>query len=246
MFRSLDFLYVPTDDVDDTARRYVEALGATLVWKVRAFGTVVACLQVSGDGPAVLLSGHLEGTTPILVYRVDDYATAVERLREPLQVAHAAVRLSPMFLEASEVTSAARSFAAKFTDILHRRRVLFGPDPFAGLTVPREAARIRLEQELLNLVLRLRAAYALRSLREEQLALLVADAAGPLRSCAFTLLELEGRAASSPREDGVRAALQSISRARETRALPPGVAGPTLFAMIELAQAMRGRVERLS
>jgi hypothetical protein len=32
-------------------------------------------------GPAILLSGHLQGTSPILVYRVDDYAAAVARLR---------------------------------------------------------------------------------------------------------------------------------------------------------------------
>lgn len=81
MFESLDFVYVPTEDVDGAARGYVEDLGATLVWKVRAMGTVVACLRVSETGPAVLLSGHLEGTTPVLVYRVADYGQAVERLR---------------------------------------------------------------------------------------------------------------------------------------------------------------------
>ena len=81
VFRSLDFLYVPTDDVDDSAGRFVEALGATLVWKVRAMGTVVACLRVSDAGPTVLLSGHLEGTAPILIYRVDDYTEAVAALR---------------------------------------------------------------------------------------------------------------------------------------------------------------------
>jgi catechol 2,3-dioxygenase-like lactoylglutathione lyase family enzyme len=81
VFRSLDFVYVPTGDVDESARRYVDELGAELVWKVHGMGTVVACLRVSDAGPAILLSGHLEGTTPILVYRVDDYETAVVALR---------------------------------------------------------------------------------------------------------------------------------------------------------------------
>jgi hypothetical protein len=36
---------------------------------------------VSAEGPAILLSGHLEGTVPILIYRVTDYASALERLR---------------------------------------------------------------------------------------------------------------------------------------------------------------------
>jgi hypothetical protein len=81
LFRSLDFVYVPTEDVDESARRYVDQLGAVLVWKVRGMGTVVACLRVAAEGPAILLSGHLEGTTPILVYRVDDYAASVAALR---------------------------------------------------------------------------------------------------------------------------------------------------------------------
>jgi hypothetical protein len=82
VFDSLDFVYVPTRDVDAAAREYVDALGATLEWKVRAMGTVVACLRVSDEGPAVLLSGHLAGEVPILIYRVADYRAAVERLRE--------------------------------------------------------------------------------------------------------------------------------------------------------------------
>jgi catechol 2,3-dioxygenase-like lactoylglutathione lyase family enzyme len=81
MFESLDFLYVPTDDVDASARRYVEELGAELVWKVRGMGTVVAYLRLSESGPAILLSGHLAGEAPILVYRVADYAGSLARLR---------------------------------------------------------------------------------------------------------------------------------------------------------------------
>lgn len=80
-FLSLDFIYVPTSDVDSTARDYVEALGAELRWKVKGMGTVVACLDVAGDGPAVLLSGHLEGDVPVLIYRVADYAATLARLR---------------------------------------------------------------------------------------------------------------------------------------------------------------------
>ena len=80
-FRSLDFVYVPTADVDAAAREYAERLGAELVWKVRGMGTVVACLRVGDDGPSILLSGHLHGPTPILIYRVDDYQAAVAALR---------------------------------------------------------------------------------------------------------------------------------------------------------------------
>ena len=82
MFMSLDFVYVPTADVDQAADSAVEVLGAELVWKIRAMGTTVACLRVTEAGPAILLSGHLEGEAPILVYRVADYGTTVARLRK--------------------------------------------------------------------------------------------------------------------------------------------------------------------
>jgi hypothetical protein len=78
---SLDYVYVPTDDVDATARRYVEVFGAELVFKVRGMGTVVACLRLAGGGPEILLSGHLAGPVPVLIYRVADYGAAVAQLR---------------------------------------------------------------------------------------------------------------------------------------------------------------------
>jgi catechol 2,3-dioxygenase-like lactoylglutathione lyase family enzyme len=82
IFDSLDFVYVPTADVDLAVRRYVDELGAELVFKVRGMGTTVACVRVAQDGPAILLSGHLEGEVPILIYRVRDFDAALARLRE--------------------------------------------------------------------------------------------------------------------------------------------------------------------
>ena len=80
-FGTLDFVYAPTADVDAAAAFYVEVLGAELRWKVRGMGTTVACVRVNAAGPDVLLSGHLEGTVPVLVFRVDDYEACTARLR---------------------------------------------------------------------------------------------------------------------------------------------------------------------
>ena len=82
MFGSLDYIYVPTADVDAEAQRYAGTLGAELAWKVRGMGTTVACLRVAETGPAILLSGHLQGAGAILVYRVQDYAATVGQLRQ--------------------------------------------------------------------------------------------------------------------------------------------------------------------
>jgi len=81
MYESLDYVYVPAADVEDAARRYVEEFGAELVWKVRGMGTIVACLRLSVAGPEILLSGHMMGPRPILIYRVADYGAATAELR---------------------------------------------------------------------------------------------------------------------------------------------------------------------
>ena len=81
MWGSLEFVYVPTPDVDTTTRHYVEELDAHLEWRVRAMGTTVAAVRVAARGPLVLLAGHLEGATPVLVYRVEDYAATLAGLR---------------------------------------------------------------------------------------------------------------------------------------------------------------------
>ncbi len=82
VFVSLDFVYTPTADVDATVESYVDDLGAELRWKVRAMGTTVAAVQLSTEGPLVLLAGHLHGEVPVLVYRVDDYDATTTALRD--------------------------------------------------------------------------------------------------------------------------------------------------------------------
>jgi predicted nucleotidyltransferase len=221
----------------------------------KAFGDDLRSVVLYGSAA----EGKLRATSDvnvILILSAFDPAKA-DRLRAPLGIAQAAIRLDAMFLLQAEIGAAVEAFAQKFSDVLRRRRVLYGDDPFAQVSVPRSAAIVRLKQALLNLILRLRAFYIARSLREEQLALVVADTAGPLRSCAATLLELEGQPAGSPKDalqrvassfpdNGWDAALSCLSEAREKRVLPPGVAGPTLFRLIELAARMRARAQLLS
>jgi hypothetical protein len=181
----------------------------------------------------------------------------VAALSETLLAVRAAVRLNVMWLLEGEIPHAAEAFAVKFADILRRRRVLWGSDPFQQLSVPREMAIARLRQVLMNLVMRLRAGYAMYSQHEERMAALVADAAGPLRASAAEILELEGTPVMAPREalerivrtlpgaDWARV-LAGISEARETRAVEPGTAGPMLLGVIDLAGHLLGRAAALS
>ncbi len=191
----------------------------------------------------------------IVVLRRFD-AAAVDRLREPFRLSHAAIALEAMFILAEEVPAAAEAFAVKFADIRRRHRVLHGSDPFADLPISRPAELARCRQVLLNLTLRLRERYVLQSLRDEQAALAVADAAGPLRSAAAALLELEGKPAPGPREALAEVAralpggpweplLAQISEARQQRALAPGSGAATLLRLAELAQALHGRAQQV-
>src|SRR5262245_19075537 len=65
----------------------------------------------------------------LIVLSTFDAARAAE-LRGPLRVAQASIRLSPMFVLERELSAAIVAFTENFSDILRRRRVLSGPDPF--------------------------------------------------------------------------------------------------------------------
>ena len=219
-----------------------------------AFGHDLQSIALYGSAA----EGRLRTTSDVNVILVLSSfdQTKVDQLREPLRVARAAIQLHAMFLLEKEIHSAANLFAEKFADILRRHHILYGTDPFIGLSLSRAAEITRLRQVLLNLTLRLREAYVLRSLREEQLALVIADSAGPLRASTATILELEGRPAASAKEALEQLAatsadaewqdtLAKLSYAREHSVLPPGVAGPTFFRILRLAELLRTHADKL-
>jgi hypothetical protein len=180
----------------------------------------------------------------------------VDATRGQFSLASSAARLRAMFLLESEVPSAVELFALKFSDIHRRHRVLYGPDPFASVSAPRSVTILRIRQVLLNLSLRLREAYIERGSAPERLSALIADAAAPLRSCAATILELEGKPATQPKEalvnlvaslgeSGWDEVLANISAVRQRAILSPDQADATLFRLIDLAGRLRARVEIL-
>lgn len=203
-------------------------------------------------------SAELRATSDVnlvlVLHRFDP--ARIDALRESLRTAHALFRLEVMFLLASEIDLAAQAFPDKFADILRRRRVLFGEDAFAHLTLSRADEVRRLIQSLHNLVLRLRNRYAFTSLREEQAARALAETAGPMRAAAATLLDLCDEPYDHPKDALVRIAkrtaepswvhaLETVSLAREGHPTTQGTAGRALLGMITLAEHMRDRALRL-
>ena len=63
---------------------------------------------------------------------------------------------APLFMSEEEVSNSADSFPIEFRDMQQRRRVLFGPDPIADLTVQNTHYRTQVEHELRSNLLRLR------------------------------------------------------------------------------------------
>lgn len=79
-FDVLDFLYMPSRDVAADAAYFCDILGGRLVFAIEDGGVRVAMIELTAGPPRVLLTDHLEGERPILVYRVADLATAVDDL----------------------------------------------------------------------------------------------------------------------------------------------------------------------
>lgn len=228
----------------------IEPLNTFVDAAKRAFGDDLRAVVLYGSAAEGRLRPTSDVNVVVVLARFD--RAQADAIRDEFRVAQAAIRLDAMFVLESELPAAAREFAQKFADIKRRHSVLFGDDPFAALEIPRDALVRHVRQALLNLTLRLRQKYVERSLREEQAALTVADAAGPLRASAAAILEIEGTPAASPKAaletlagDDFAALLPQLSAAREERALPPGTAAETLYQTIELARALANRAGRL-
>jgi predicted nucleotidyltransferase len=216
----------------------------------RAFGDDLAAVILYGSAA----EGRLRATSDVnLLFVLRKFAsTNVDTFREPFRFSRAAANITAMFLLENEIEAAAGEFAQKFADIQRRHVVLVGRDPFEGLNISRDALVRRLQQVLLNLTIRLREMYVERSLREEQCAVTVAEAAAPLRTSAAAILDLEGRGIVAPKE-ALQAIVQQLgdprftdllphlSQAREERVLPAGRAAAYLFTTLELASALYRR-----
>ena len=80
-FESLDYIYTPSADVAADMRFFSEVLGGRIAFAIDAMGARVAKIELTEGPPHVLLTDHLEGDRPVLVYRVADLDESVRALR---------------------------------------------------------------------------------------------------------------------------------------------------------------------
>ncbi len=79
-FEGLDYIYTPSRDVAADARYLTDVVGGRVIFAIEAMGTRVAMIQLTAERPRIVLADHLEGESPILVYRVADLAETVAKL----------------------------------------------------------------------------------------------------------------------------------------------------------------------
>jgi predicted nucleotidyltransferase len=183
--------------------------------------------------------------------------TRGEQIRNSLAAAEAAILLRVMFLCEDEIPAAYQAFSLKFSDILRRRAVLTGPDPFSNVVIPRVDQVRRLRQVLLNLLLRLREVHAGNTSASPATLRMLAESSGVLRASAALLLTLQDQDAGSPKQALLQVAedvapgryaatLAKISQLRETSTLPEPDAKAAMMNIMDLAAAMHTRAESLS
>ncbi|MBF0500264.1 MAG: hypothetical protein HQM09_09030 [Candidatus Riflebacteria bacterium] len=123
-----------------------EALGTDLV-SVILYGSAARSDFCSGESDVNLL----------LVLRTIDVA----QMQKLMPVFDKSLRLgiSPMLLTPDELKCSADAFAGKFFSMREERKVLYGIDILENVSIPAEALRLRCEQEIRNMLLRLRRGY---------------------------------------------------------------------------------------
>ena len=120
-------------------------------------------------------------------------------------------RLTAMLVTEADLRDSADVFPIKFQDMQRHHRVLWGEDPFPKVSIAREHVRLRCEQELRNLSLRLRQSYIQRNDRPDLLQIALNRAVSSLLVNLGVLMELKtGRLAESKQDALANAAQLGI------------------------------------
>ena len=80
-FERLDFLYTPSRDVVADVAYFTDVLGGRLIFAIDDGGVRVAMVELADEAPRILLTDHLEGERPILIFSVADLDAAVTELK---------------------------------------------------------------------------------------------------------------------------------------------------------------------
>jgi predicted nucleotidyltransferase len=163
---------------------------------------------------------------------------------------------APLLLTEAEVAGSTDCFPIEFTDMLERRRILFGRDVIEGLAIDRSFYRAQVEYELRTKLIRLRQKAPAVFQERDMLVALMADSGSTFLVLARHALVLAGHAAPRSRQETVASlqehfgidpgAFEQLLAVREKRIQPRSVEARAVFARyLDAVQSLVDAVDLL-
>ena len=149
-------------------------------------------LSVIVYGSAVRGGFTLHSDVDLLLIVDDDDPLLLRRLHDPLATGRAAARIDCRILRVAEIPRAADVFPVLYDDVRACHAVLFGSDPFKDLVIHDEHRRLRVEQELRDVRIRLRRLLTDTAFDDVRLGLGVDHKLKQIRAPLWSLLKLHG------------------------------------------------------
>ncbi|MCZ7641192.1 MAG: hypothetical protein M5U12_37170 [Verrucomicrobia bacterium] len=157
---------------------------------VRAVGEPLQALVLYGGlAKGEFVPGHSDVNVAVVLRTVT--IEVLERAAPVLQQGVHEFRLAALLVTEDDLRDTADVFPIKYLDMQRHHRLLWGEDPFTKVTVARPQLVLRCEQELRNLLLRLRQAYVTRLQRPEGLQTTLSHAVSSLLLNLGVLVELK-------------------------------------------------------
>lgn len=136
----------------------------------QSLGDQLTALILFGD---LARPGEFDAKTSsieVLVVLRDITSEALQTLEEPVQRAGRRYRLETLLLTEQELHGASDVFPIRFLEMQQHHKLLAGKDVLGTLDIDESHLRLRCEQEIRNLLLRLRNLYVHRSRQRKRLA----------------------------------------------------------------------------
>lgn len=193
------------NDLRPNAREALQKFSAAAQEKLGSNLTAV----VAYSGSLALSEAAAHDPAPVLVVLEEVHLQALDGLRQVLDPS-AGVEIVPWVLTRRDLKRSTDSFPVKIRQICQSHHLLYGDDVLSGLEPDREHLRLRCEQEVRNLVFRLRGLYIGRAHRGELLENTLHQAAIQLSRSLGTLLFLRGVEAPQGRRAVLTTAAENL------------------------------------
>lgn len=171
---------------------------------IQRFGEQMESLLGDNLRSLVMFGGAVRGEgrgLSVLVVLNTVSAAILDGMIEPISALEKATAAAPLIISETELRTSTDVFPNKFLDMQRHNRLLAGKDVLSKLQISKEHLRLRCEQEIRNLALRLRRAYVEYARKEKDLLVSLLLAGEAYGAMVETVCEVvAGSALGSPSE----------------------------------------------